>query len=271
MRAGWTPVPVPALPAQDLAFYARPGAARTCRGRRIPWSAASCRPTTGEPTWPRPSSTSCARTTPRRNSSSSTTATTRSEIWCRRWPASATTGWSGGRCWAPSATSPASWRRGALIAHWDDDDWQAPRRLSVQASRLDGGKADLCGAGSLLFWDPPGNRAWRYTWPTGRRGWAAGTSLCYPKSLWQRTPFPEVPTGEDTRFIWQSAVRRLADVRDENCVVGLVHAANTVPKTGRGAYWARAGISEVTRCLGSDVEFYQGLRRTPQVASAASG
>ena len=119
---------------------------------------------------------------------------------------------------------------GVLIAHWDDDDWQAPRRLSVQASRLNGDKADLCGAGSLLFWDPPGNRAWRYTWPTGRRGWAAGTSLCYPKSLWQRTPFPEVPTGEDTRFIWQSAVRRLADVRDENCVVGLVHAANTVPQ-----------------------------------------
>ena len=160
---------------------------------------------------------------------------------------------------------------GDLIAHWDDDDWQAPDRLSLQASRLSGGDADLCGAGSLLFWDPQGNRAWRYTWPNGRRVWAVGTSLCYPKSLWRRTPFSEVPTGEDTRFIWQSAVSRLADVRDENCVVGLIHAANTVPKTGRGAYWARAGISEVTRCLGSDVEFYQGLRPTPQVASAASG
>ena len=160
---------------------------------------------------------------------------------------------------------------GALIAHWDDDDWQAPRRLSIQESRLIGGGADLCGAGSLLFWDPQGNRAWRYSWPTGRRGWVAGTSLCYPRSLWQRTPFSEVPTGEDTRFVWQSAVRRLADVRDENCVVGLVHPANTVPKTGRGRYWARVDTSEVTRCLGSDVKYYQGLGPTPQVASAASG
>jgi hypothetical protein len=96
--------------------------------------------------------------------------------------------------------------------------------------------------------------------------------LPFPDSLaWQRRPFPQVPPGEDTRSICQSGVRRLADVRDENCVVGLVHAADTVPKTGRGANWARAGISEVTCCLGSDVEFYQGLRSTPQVASAASG
>jgi hypothetical protein len=82
--------------------------------------------------------------------------------------------------------------------------------------------------------------------------------------------FPEVPIGEDTRFVWQSAVRRLADIREENawsdwCILPIL------PKTGRGAYWVQAGISEVTRCLGTDVEFYDGLGRTPQVASAVSG
>jgi glycosyltransferase involved in cell wall biosynthesis len=270
LRAGWTPVPVPALPAQDLAFYA--GLAPPGRS------------------WDANPLISCIMPTHNRRAFVAKAI----EYFLRQdYPAKELVILDDGddpvgdlvpevagihyhrleqrTVLGAKRNLACELAQGVLIAHWDDDDWQAPRRLSLQAARLNDGKADLCGAGSLLFWDPPGNQAWRYTWPNGRRGWAAGTSLCYPRSVWQRTPFSEVPTGEDTRFIWQSVVRRLADVRDENCVVGLVHAANTVPKTGRGAYWARAGISEVTRCLGSDVEFYQGLRRTPQVASAASG
>lgn len=157
---------------------------------------------------------------------------------------------------------------GSLIAHWDDDDWQAPDRLSVQVAKLTATRADVCGAGSLLFYDPGLDRGWRYTWPTGRRGWAAGTSLLYPRSLWSRSPFSEVAVGEDTRFVWQTAVRRVADVRADNCVVAIVHDHNTVPKTGRGAYWAPASSSEILRCLGGDVQFYQALVRRPQVASA---
>jgi glycosyltransferase involved in cell wall biosynthesis len=154
---------------------------------------------------------------------------------------------------------------GELIAHWDDDDWQAPNRLSIQVSRLTGGGADLCGSSSLLFWEPRVNRAWRYTWPGGR-SWAAGTSLCYPRSLWARSPFSEVAVGEDTRFVWQAHVRRISDVRAENCVVGLVHPGNTVAKNGRGAYWKPVGINEVASCLGNDMMFYQDLWRTPTIS-----
>jgi glycosyltransferase involved in cell wall biosynthesis len=160
---------------------------------------------------------------------------------------------------------------GPLIAHWDDDDWQAAHRLSTQVARLAAAGAEICGASSLLFWEPRGNRAWRYTWPDGRRTWAAGTSLCYPRTLWQRSPFAEVGVGEDTRFVWQAAVRRVADVRADNCVVGLIHPHNTVAKTGRGAYWAPAGINEVASCLGTDMRFYQDLRRESPVAAAAPG
>ena len=269
LRAGWIPIPVPALPAHDLAFYASLARPDLQLGAN---PLVSCI----MPTWNRRAYVGQAieyflrQDYPAKelvilddgDDPIGDLVPNHSGIGYHRLERRTVLG--------AKRNLACELATGDLIAHWDDDDWQAPRRLSVQASRLGGGEADLCGAGSLLFWDPQGNRAWRYSWPTGRRQWAAGASLCYPKSLWQRTPFSEVPTGEDTRFVWQSAVRQLADVRDENCVVGLVHAANTVPKVGRGAYWTRAGISEVTRCLRSDVEFYQGLGRTPQIPSAAS-
>ena len=42
---------------------------------------------------------------------------------------------------------------GSLIAHWDDDDWHAPRRLRCQVEALLAANADLCGLKTLLFYD----------------------------------------------------------------------------------------------------------------------
>ena len=127
---------------------------------------------------------------------------------------------------------------GEIIAHWDDDDWSAPGRLSTQVEALEASGAVLSGMNSLRFYDPAGRRAWRYQWPQSRRPWAAGTSLCYRRSLWERTPFAEVAAGEDARFVWRSAVTSVADVSGSDCLVALVHDRNTVAKSGRGAYWS---------------------------------
>jgi glycosyltransferase involved in cell wall biosynthesis len=150
---------------------------------------------------------------------------------------------------------------GELIAHWDDDDWQASDRLEVQVAALDG--ADLCGASNLLFWDPASSRAWRYRWPRGNRPWAAGTSLCYPRELWRRRAFSDVAVGEDTRFVWQAEIRRLADVSQAGCVVALVHPGNTVHKTGRGSYWATVDVGEVADRLGPDMARYPAASLPP--------
>ena len=110
---------------------------------------------------------------------------------------------------------------------------------------------------SLRFYDPAVRRAWRYEWPHSRRPWAAGTSLCYRRSLWARSPFAEVAAGEDSRFVWRSAVTSIADVSDSNCLVALIHDRNTVAKSGRGTYWSSISVSEVERLLGSDLRNYQ--------------
>ena len=152
--------------------------------------------------------------------------------------------------------------RGPVIAHWDDDDWASPDRISVQVTALTGGGADVCGAASLLYYDPAGSCAWRFTWPDRLRPWAAGPSLCFAKETWARSPFPEVAIGEDTRFVFSPAVRRIADVSAAACVVGIIHPRNTAPKSVHGAHWSPRPVREAEDVLGGDMAFYRTLTET---------
>ena len=149
--------------------------------------------------------------------------------------------------------------RGPIIVHWDDDDWASPARVRVQVDALAAAGADLCGVGSLLYYDPASRAAWRFTWPAGFRAWAAGPSLCFAKDLWARSPFPEVAIGEDTRFSFSPAVRTVADVRSADCIVGIIHRSNTAPKPVTGAHWSPRPVGEVERLLGEDLRFYQSM------------
>ena len=147
--------------------------------------------------------------------------------------------------------------RGTIIAHWDDDDWQASHRLSTQVGRMTAGGHDLSGARALCFYDPASSQAWRYRWPPGGRFWAAGASLCYTRDLWSRSPFPEVGTGEDSRFVWSGAVRSSCDVSESDSLVAIIHRGNTVPKTTHGANWSRVPAAEAERLIGPDLPFYR--------------
>jgi O-antigen biosynthesis protein len=149
--------------------------------------------------------------------------------------------------------------RGSIIAHWDDDDWSSRDRVSVQVAALTDGDADVCGTGSLLYYDPVGSTAWRFTWPDGLRPWAAGPSLCFRKEMWSRSPFPDVGIGEDTRFVFSPNVRQVADVRAADCVVGIIHPNNTVAKSVQGANWSARPVCEVEDLLGDDMAFYRRL------------
>ena len=155
--------------------------------------------------------------------------------------------------------------RGPIIAHWDDDDWASPDRISVQVAALTGGDADVCGAASLLYFDPASSCAWQFTWPGGFRPWAAGPTLCFARDLWARNPFPEVAIGEDTRFVFSPAVRRIADISAAACVVGIIHDRNTAPKSVRSAHWSPRPVAVAEDLLGDDMAFYRHL------AEAASG
>lgn len=137
---------------------------------------------------------------------------------------------------------------GELIAHWDDDDWHAPNRLSTQIGMMLAQGARLCGADRLVFLhncahglftthtcpfniaqsDHP--HAWLFR--TVRRPWLAGGTLVYERSLWQEHPFTEVSNGEDVAFI-DAAHRcgvKIAAVSDPSLYVAMLHDRNTTTR-----------------------------------------
>jgi glycosyltransferase involved in cell wall biosynthesis len=160
--------------------------------------------------------------------------------------------------------------QGSVLAHWDDDDWYAVDRLRHQVDRLRETGASVCGAATLPFYDPVRRRAWRYTWPAGRRPWLAGTSLMFERELWQRHRFGDLPTGEDTRFVWGVPARSVTAVAEPD-VVALVHDTNTVAKRGQGTHWSAIAAGEVEDQLGADLGFYRSLTSpTTPVATATA-
>src|SRR5271165_6074042 len=51
---------------------------------------------------------------------------------------------------------------GTLIAHWDDDDWYAPWRLTYQVEQLLEEAADICGLDRVIFYAPKEEKVWEY-------------------------------------------------------------------------------------------------------------
>lgn len=142
--------------------------------------------------------------------------------------------------------------RGELIAHWDDDDWHAPRRLNYQVDALLASGKDVCGLQALLFYEPEARRAWRYDYPRDQRFWLSGSSLVYRRSFWERNRFPDVNVGEDALFVWAGSPDRMLALDDPTIHVGLIHRGNTSPKQTSGPFWRPWPLEEVLRLIGGE-------------------
>ena len=149
--------------------------------------------------------------------------------------------------------------RGEVIVHWDDDDWNAERRLSYQLSELLSHSPDtLWGLSRVLFYEPHRNRAWEYIYPSGARPWVLGATFCYFKRFWEQHRFPDMNEGADTVFVWNLQNANVLAHQDHTFYVGTVHAHNTSPKRTETSGW-RPMSSQDVRCLLDDHDwsFYQ--------------
>lgn len=128
--------------------------------------------------------------------------------------------------------------RGEVIAHWDDDDFSGPQRLSEQVEVLQQSRCSATGYNVLPFaWDD-GQRAWLYL---GSSGYACGTSLCYLRSYWAGHQFKDLLVGEDNEFI-RGMGGQLASVSGRS-IVARVHSAATCQgrmKLLTGSQWTGA-------------------------------
>jgi glycosyltransferase involved in cell wall biosynthesis len=160
--------------------------------------------------------------------------------------------------------------RGEIIAHWDDDDWMASRRLRQQVTSLLAAEADICGLDRLLYYDPGANAAWEYVYPGGRP-WLAGGTLCYRKAFWRENRFPELSVGEDTRFVWTSRRKKLLSLPDVTFYVALIHARNSSPKRPRHAPWHPYPVDGIRDLLGDDWSFYAAVAGGSRTAVKVDG
>jgi ADP-heptose:LPS heptosyltransferase/2-polyprenyl-3-methyl-5-hydroxy-6-metoxy-1,4-benzoquinol methylase len=151
--------------------------------------------------------------------------------------------------------------RGEIIVHWDDDDWQAPWRVSYQVRALLESGADVCGLESLLYFDPHSAEAWRYIYPPSARRWVSGNTLCYRRSFWERHPFPHLNIGEDARFVWQAEPAKVVRLEDSRFITAVIHPDNASPKAISGQCWSRCSVSEVHALLGDDLAFYASMQK----------
>jgi len=155
--------------------------------------------------------------------------------------------------------------RGAIIAHWDDDDWYAPQRLRRQIAPLLAGDADLTGLENSFMLELPAGRFWNTQESLHRRmfvGDVHGGTLAFWKRLFtDGVRYPPRNIAEDAGFI-QTALRkgkRLARVRNDGLFVYMRHGGNAW-RFKPGSYLDPSGwraIDSPDSFGGADIEAWQ--------------
>jgi len=145
--------------------------------------------------------------------------------------------------------------RGELIAHWDERDWQAPRRLRCMVEALLSGRAGVCWLNPSLACDVKTGEGWQSWCPVEGRFWGSGGSLCYRRSLWESARFPDADWGESLRFLWGAPGARSLALPDEDCLVSMVLDEDSGAPAG--PYWRPFAGDEMRRILGADWQFYE--------------
>jgi glycosyltransferase involved in cell wall biosynthesis len=158
---------------------------------------------------------------------------------------------------------------GDIILHWDDDDWYAANRISYQVNALLKEEAALCGLGAGLYYDMIKDQFWQCQERLHNTLFYAeiiGGSLCYPKSLWQRSGkfHPHCKLAEDSLFLRKLPKGlRLLKLSNQGTLVYIRHATNTwrfeCGEFVNPSEWIR--LHEQSIMPQEDLNYYHDLRK----------
>jgi len=141
---------------------------------------------------------------------------------------------------------------GEVIAHFDDDDWSSPRRISEQVALLESSNKAVTGYNAMVFWD--GKQASKYS---GVREYSCGSALCYRKDFWSGHHFPDKDLGEDNDFVIMArASGQLVANDGAGMMVARTHGKNINPPSLR--QFPPVDVSEVPKA------FFDALQRHQQ-------
>jgi Glycosyl transferase family 2/Bifunctional DNA primase/polymerase, N-terminal len=159
--------------------------------------------------------------------------------------------------------------RGELIAHFDDDDWSHPDRLSFQVGALLAEGAEFCGLSVILFYVIASGEALLSQTPALLHPslWhvlPAGATFLYRHEFWSRSPFPDLRVGPDMAFIHAEGRQDHAVmVSDCRLYVAMIHGCNTddYSRNSSSSYWV-AWPGDLREVMGADIDFYRCLRQS---------
>jgi len=168
--------------------------------------------------------------------------------------------------------------RGAIIAHWDDDDWFAPHRLRHQVAPLLANTADITGLETSCFFDLTRWQVWTCTPALHNRlfvGDVHGGTFVYWRKVWERLArYPSASLAEDASFLLDARRRgaRLQKLPHANSFIYLRHGDNAW-RFSLGSYldprgWKQANLNDYI--LADDLPFYAALSpAAPSLSSQA--
>jgi glycosyltransferase involved in cell wall biosynthesis len=156
---------------------------------------------------------------------------------------------------------------GGFIAYWDDDDWQSPRRLSVQVEHMLNSGASICGIGHPLCYHLTAGQAWLPESPLYR---VHEGTLIYRRDGWSahKHTMQALPNGQLLAASLNGA--NLLLVEDRSLYVVLYHGHNGRTPSPQPPHWISRPVSEVTSLLRYDLDFYVSLRNGGAVGQQTS-
>lgn len=143
--------------------------------------------------------------------------------------------------------------RGAIISHFDSDDWSAPTRLSQQVALMFTG-AVVVGYNTMWFYVLQSQEIYYWSRPAFPL-YALGTSLTYSREWWKLYPFSRLQIGEDYKFFQQALKHttvKLESVKQQ--MVALIHYQHTSPKNVESSRYQRKTKESLPQGFLSDVE-----------------
>ena len=152
--------------------------------------------------------------------------------------------------------------RGTIIAHWDDDDWYAPHRLSYQITPLLSKQVDVTALETSCFFDLPNWQTWTCTPDLHRRLFVRdvhGGTLVYWRNIWgPSTRYPHSSLAEDAFFLQQvcnrgARLQRLPHAQSFAYVRHGSNAWNIVPGSAVSSSSATAASSSSSGWQRADV------------------
>ncbi len=120
-----------------------------------------------------------------------------------------------------------------LINYDDDDDWNAPNRISQQIAHMHLSGKPFVGMSSLIFHQEGEDFGWQYT---GGAWYASGSTHAYTREYALANPRPDLTVGEDNVAVERAAkLGALSTISGLTCLVARNHPGNCSARIGKNA------------------------------------